>query len=318
MIVTITTNDATTPIYQIIDGFATNTVAVIITDQSGDNLTNKGDGNADFNEPPFGQPASPTQGFKLPTLLQQLGNVLIGPQGAPGAVGPDSTTDTDFTERSVNTGIANDTVTLSAPTVPAGFTVEISTNGGGSYTTVSGGGSTTLAVNFGQTADILVRVTAPAGQTVLTGFSAVIQAASGVTPANTNRTIDRLFTGFLSLTKSATVTNGTGVGGATDAVPGAEIEFVVTYANIMSVVAAGSGNSSLAATNVVITENGAAGSNNWATYTTQVVGSASDLNNGPNPGVVAGDSAGSNVLTDTISSLPAGASGTFRFKRLIN
>jgi hypothetical protein len=339
-IVTITTTNATTPIYQIADSFATNTVGSVVTDQTGDNDTNEGDGNADFDEPVQGASDVAGKGFRVVTLLQQLGSVLIGPFGNPGASGPGGN-DTDFTERSVNTGIAgvapggvttaggtvtfvntvqntgnaNDTFTLSAPTVPAGFTVEISTAGaGGPYTDVSGGGTTTLAINFGQTADIHVRITAPAGRTVLTPFSTVIQAASGISPANTNRTIDRLFTGFVRLSKSASVSNATGVGGATDAVPGAEIEFVILYENIMTAVAAGSGNSSLSAQNLVITEDGAAGTNNWATYTTQVVGSASDTNGG----AITGDSAGSNVLTDTVASLPAGANGTFRFKRRIN
>ena len=344
MIVTITTTNASTPIYQIIDAFATNTVLAVVTDQSGDAVVNKGDGNGNYNEPPLGQPVSPTQGFMLPTLLQQVGSVLLGPQGFPGATGPTDQND-DFTERSVNTGIAgvapggvttaggvftfvntvqntgnaNDTFTLSAPTVPAGFTVEISTTGlAGAYTTVSGGGSTTLALNFGQSGDIHVRVTAPAGQTVLTGFSSILQAESGVTPGSTNRTIDRLYTGFVRLLKSATVTNATGVGGASDAVPGAQIEFVIAYANVMTAVAAGSGNSSLTASNIVITEDGAAGTNNWATFTAQVVGSASDVNTTGTPGSITGDSAGSNVLTDTIASLPAGGSGTFRFRRVIN
>ncbi len=344
LIVTITTTNASTPIYQIVDAFATNSVAAVVTDQSGDAVTNKGDGNGNYNEPPLGQPVSPTQGFMLPTLLQQLGNVLLGPQGNPGATGP-TDQNNDFTERSVNTGItgvapggvttaggvitfvntvqntgnSNDTFTLSAPTVPAGFTVEISTTGaGGPYTVVSGGGTTTLALNFGQSADIHVRITAPAGQTVLTGFSAVLQAASAVTPGSTNRTIDRLYTGFIRLIKTANVTNATGVGGATDPVPGAQIEFVIAYTNVMTAVAAGSGNSSMTASNIVITENGASGTNNWAAFTTQVVGSALDANSTGTAGTITGDSAGSNVLTDTVASLPAGGSGTFRFRRLIN
>jgi hypothetical protein len=339
LIVTITTTNASTPIYAIVDSFATNSVSVVVTDQSGDNDTNEGDFNADFDEPTVGEPDVMGKGFKIQTLLLQLGNVLLGPQGQPGATGPTSQDD-DFTERSVNTGIAgvapggsttasgsvvfvntvqntgnaNDTFTLDAPTVPAGFTVEISTAGaGGPWTDVSAGGSTTLAVSFGASADIHVRVTAPAGQTVLTGFAAHIRATSGITNTNSNRTIDRLFTGFVRLTKSAIVTNGTGVGGASDPVPGAEIEFVITYENVMTAVVAGSGNSSLTATNLVITEDGAAGSNNWATYTTQVVGSASDTNGG----TITGDAAGSNVLTDTVASLAAGSNGTFRFKRLI-
>ncbi len=91
------------------------------------------------------------------TLLLQIGSVLIGPLGAPAAVGPTDNND-DYTNKSTNpaniapggtttaaaqlvytntvqnTGNANDTFTLDAPTVPAGFTVEISTNGGGAYT----------------------------------------------------------------------------------------------------------------------------------------------------------------------------------------
>jgi hypothetical protein len=342
-IVTITATNASTPIYQIFDAFATNKVNVVLTDQSGDTDTNQGDRNANFNEPVQGGTDVAGQGFMVVTLLQQLGNVLIGPSGAPAAVGPGSSNNTDFTERSVNTGIAgvapggattalgsvtfvntvqntgnaNDTFTLSAPTVPAGFTVEISTAGlGGPYTDVSSGGTTTVAVNYGASANIHVRVTAPAGKTVLTAFATVVRATSGITSTNSNETIDRLFTGFIRLTKSASTMDSTGNPGP--AIPGNHIEFVVTYENIMTAVVAGSGNSSLSAENLTITENGGTGGNNWATFTTQVVGSASDVNNGPNAGQIAGDAAASNVLTDTVSSLPAGASGTFRFKRRIN
>ena len=337
LILTITTTNATTPIYGILDVFARNTTATIITDQSGDTLTGKGDGNADFNEPRLGlDPVSATQGFQQPTLLQQIGNVLIGPSGQPGAVGPTSSND-DYTNRSVNTGIAttppgnltdasgiviftntvqntgnaNDTYTLSAPTVPAGFTVEISTNNGGSYTTISGGGSVSLALAFGGSADVLVRVTSPAGRSALTGFETVIRATSTTTPASFNETIDRLFTGFLRLDKTFTVTNGTGVGGATDAVPGAVIEYVITYTNIMTT--GGTNNSSLSITNLVITENGNTAPNNWGARTDQVVGSASDTRGG----TITGDAAGSSALTDTVTSLGPGQSGIFRFKRTI-
>lgn len=338
LIVTITTTNATTPIYEIVDGFANNTLSSVVTDQSGDNLTNNGDGNANFNEPLQGGSAVAGQGFQQPTLLQQTGSVLLGPSGAPNAVGPTNNND-DFTNRSVTTGIAgvqpggvttasgqivytntvqntgnaNDTFTFTAPTVPAGFTVEISTNGGTSYTTVSGGGSTTLAVGFGASANILVRITAPTAQTILTGFSTTIRATSGIDNTQKNDTIDRLYTGFIHLTKTATVSNATGVGNATDAVPGADIIYTITYNNIMTSAAVGSGNSTLAATNLVITENGSSGSNNWGTTTTQVVGSASDSNSG----TITGDTAGSTVLTDTVASVAAGSSGTFTFKRKI-
>ncbi|MFN2598294.1 MAG: beta strand repeat-containing protein, partial [Pyrinomonadaceae bacterium] len=345
LIVTITATDATTPIYEIVDSFATNTVNAVVSDQSGDNSTNTGDRNADFDEPTVGQPGVLGKGFKIQTLLQQTGGVLLGPSGAPAATGPGGDNNLDFTNRSSrlginhapggttdvqdtvtftntvqNTGNAGDTFTLTAPTVPAGFTVEISTNGGTSWTTVSGGGSTTLAVSFGASANFLVRVTVPVGQTVLTGFSTTIRATSGIDNTKRNDTIDRVYTGFVRLDKSFTISNTTGVGAATDPVPGADIVYTITYTNIMTAANAGggAGNSTLAASTLVITEDGASGGNNWGLalpnrYTDQVVGSASDSNGGS----ITGDTANSTVLTDTIASLPAGTNGTFTFKRRI-
>lgn len=337
MQVTITTTNATTPIYEIVDAFANNSIGSQITDQSGDAVANRGDSNANFDEPlPAGTPTS-NQGIQQQTLLQQLGSVLIGPNGQPAAVGPTNNND-DYTNRSVNTGIAgvapsgtttasgqvvftntvqntgnaNDTFTLTAPTVPAGFTVEISTNNGTSYSTVSGGGSVTLAISYNSSAQILVRVSAPSGKAVLTGFDTVIQAASGITPANTNQTIDRLYTGFIRLDKTYTITNSTGVGGATDAVPGAVITYTITYTNIAST--GGTNNSTLTASNLVITEDGSAAPNNWGANTNHVVNQATDSRGG----AITGDSAAtSTVLTDTIATLPAGQSGTFTFKRQI-
>lgn len=332
---TITTNNTNTPIYGIAESFARTSLLATVTDQSGDASTNKGDGNANFDEPLFGQSATANQGFQLPTLLLQIGNVLIGPASNANAVGPTNTND-DYTNRSVSTGIAgvapggvttalgvfvftntiqntgnvNDTYTLTAPTVPAGFTVEISTNGGTSYTTVSGGGSTTIAIAFASSANILVRITAPAGQTVLTSYDSVIRAVSGVTAANSNNTIDRLYTGFIRMVKAFTVQNSTGVGAATDPVPGAQITYTITYTNVSS--SGGTGNSTLTATGLIITENGTAAPNNWGTFTDHVVGASDTLS-----GVITGDALLSNVLTDTVPSVSPGASGVFTFKRVI-
>ncbi len=218
MIVTVNTGiNASIPIDEIGDAFATNFVNSTITDQSGDGTTNNGDGNADFNE---GYVAAPGHGVIQRTLLMQVGSVLLGPSGAPGAVGPTDNND-DYTNKSTNpgniapgnnttasaqlvyvntlqnNGNANDTYTVDAPTVPAGFTVELSTDGGTTYTDVSSGGSVSLAVNFGSSANINVRVTVPAGKTVLTPFSTVIRATSTVTAAASNNTIDRSYTGFV-------------------------------------------------------------------------------------------------------------------------
>jgi hypothetical protein len=336
MLVTVNTNvNASNPINEIGDTFGTNSIGSTITDQSGDTVANAGDGSANFDE--GNQPGNVDgNGVPQPTTLQATGAVLNGPNGAPNATGPTNNND-DYTNKGLNAGLAgvapggnttaggtvvftntvqntgnaNDTYTLTAPTVPTGFTAEISTDGGSTWTTVSGGGSVSLAVNYGQTANYQVRVTVPSGRPVLTGYDTVIRAASTNTPSATNDTIDRVYTGFVRLTKTATVTNSTGVGGAGDAVPGAVIEYVVAYSNISST--GGAGSVGATATNVVITENGSAAPNNWGTTTAQVVGSASDSTGG----TITGDAVGSTSLTDTVPSLAPGASGTFRFRRTI-
>jgi hypothetical protein len=333
MIVTVNNGiNASTIIDEIGDVFGKNSLNQGISDQSDDLTANNGDGNADFNE---GYSAGPGHGVILRTTLVQTGSVLIGPSGAAGAVGPTDTND-DYTNKAVNTGIAgvapggvttasgqivyvntiqntgnaNDTFTLDAPTVPAGFTVEISTDGGTTYTNVSAGQSVTLAITWGSSANINVRITEPAGKTVLTGFDTVVRATSANTPASFNRTIDRLYTGFVRLDKSQSVANGTGVGAATDAVPGAVITYSITYTNV-STSNGGAGCVKLTASNVVITEDGLAAPNNWGTYTTNN-GAPSDSGSG----VVVTVSA--TKYTDTIASLAAGATGTFTFKRAIN
>lgn len=332
VVTTLTGIDASIPIDEIGDTFGRNSVNATITDQSGDATSNNGDGNANFTE---GYVAGAGHGVIQQTTLMQVGSVLIGPSGAAGAVGPTDNND-DYTNKSVNTGIAgvapggvttalgqlvyvntvqntgntSDTFTIDAPTVPAGFTVEVSTDGGTNYTTVSGGGSVSLAIGYGASANIHVRITEPAGRTVLTGFDTVIRATSTVTPGANNRTIDRLYTGFVRLVKSYTVSNGTGVGGATDAVPGAVITYSITYENIST--SNGDANCvKLTAQNLVITEDGLAAPNNWGTYTTHT-GTAGDSGSG----VVVVVSP--TVYTDTIASLAPGASAIFTFQRSIN
>jgi hypothetical protein len=361
LIVTITTSDATTPIYAVVDSFATNTVGTVLNDQSdspGAEVTNRGDRNANFDEPRFGiDPVDTGKGVRQPTLLQQVGNVLIGPSGQPAATGPGSDNNTDFTNRSVTTGItgvppcagpaipacstnapgfivftntvrntgnSTDTFTLTAPTVPLGFTVGVSTNPAGPFTAISGGGTFVLSPLARNTnADVYVRVDAPAVQQILTGFDSIIQAASGNTPANTNRTIDRLYTGFVRLNKTVSVVDASGNPSAV--IPGATIIYEINFSNVMTVPDAGSNSSSLTATNIVITEDGGAGSNNWATYTTQVIvpmPSVVDGSNNPFGTVTDGSgnpvTALTNVLKGNVPTLASGQNGKFTFRRLIN
>ncbi len=207
--------------------------------------------------------------------VDSAGSVLLGPSGFPGAFGSGTDTSNDYTNRSVNTGIAtvapggnttasgtvvftnsvqntgnaNDTYTFTAPTKPAGFTVEVSVNGlGTDYVNVTT--SPTHAVAQGATATILVRVTAPSGNVVLTAYPTIVRATSATTPAANNDTVDRLYTGYLSLAKSQIVDNATGRGGATDPVPGATIAYVVAYDNVTS--SGGTNNSTITASSIVL------------------------------------------------------------------
>ena len=76
----------------------------------------------------------------------------------------------------------------------------------------------TVPVAHGAAAIFFTRISAPAGLKVLTGFATVIRAMSTITPAATNDTIDRLYTGFIRLEKTVTVNNSTGAGGPNDPV----------------------------------------------------------------------------------------------------
>jgi hypothetical protein len=260
------------------------------------------------------------------------GDVLIGPCGVPGAMGPTGVND-DFTNRSVNTGIANvapggfttasgsivfrntiqnsgggdDVFLISAPSSPQGFAIEIGTDNGEHYLALNGAGANVaLAVAYRAATIVLVRITVPAGLNLLTGFDTVIRATSTATATAANETIDRVYTGFIRLDKSATVLNTE----SGQAKPGAEIEFIITYSNVSSV--AGVGNDLLTAHNLVISENGNSATNNWGDTTEHIVG-ASD-NRG---GTIIGDQDGSKSLTDIVSILEAGQTGVFKFRRRV-
>ena len=308
MIVTITTSNATNPIVEQGDAYAKNSLNVQISAVSN----------------------------TITTTLISVGGVLNGPQGQPGAVGPTDNND-DYTNKSVsvgiagippggvtnatsgaisftntlqNTGNANDNFTLTVASFPAGATVVVE-----GVTVILNGVATgnpvpPLAIAYAGSSNYSVAITLPAGKTVLSGYDTVIRATSGNTNSSTNDTIDRVYTGFVRLDKVATVANATGVGGLTDAVPGAVITFAITYTNVSS--SGGTNNVQLTATNIVITENGNTVTNNWATYTNHVVGATDTLG-----GSITGDSVGSTLLTDTIASLAAGQSGVFTFKRQI-
>lgn len=355
VIVTINANaNANLPVLSIVDSFANNTFGNRITDQSGDTVANAGNGRADLSPAgsnPNGSNLSDPgnvdgDGVLQLTLIARLGSVFNGPNAAPQAVGPTNTND-DYTNRSVSTGIsgvapggvttasgsvtfqntventgnADDVYTLTVTnfaSLPAGTTLVITTPSG-SVTVDDPTDSITISVARGATANYTVQFNLPTGQTVLTAYAAIIRATSTNTPAQSNDTIDRLYTGFLRLQKSVAVDNTTGVGGATDAVPGADIVYTVTYENISSS-GGGAGNVQLTATGIAIREDGNAAPNNWAANTTQVTS--------PMPAATGGTvvdnatnlpvTAGTTFLRADIPSLAPGSNGTFTFRRRIN
>jgi hypothetical protein len=271
-----------------------------------------------------------------------------GPNGAPAATGPGAApanTNTDYTNKAVdpaapttptvfdntmkNTGNGADTFTIKpavgAGSFPTGSTVEISIDGGSTYTTVVSAGAlsgtpsvTTASVAAGASLNYKVRVTLPTGVVLNAGYDTVITVCSVTDPLVTNNTIDRLFPGYLVLNKTAVVSNGTGVGGATDPVPGADINYTITATNV-SAAPSGTGSVDLPAQLVSITDDGDLGANNWASTTNYVAGEAAN-NDGTAVTPTVGASTGAvaqGKYTAAIGTLNGGKVGTLTFSRKI-
>jgi hypothetical protein len=234
----------------------------------------------------------------------------------------------------------------------------------GTFAFVTGSGNNTAgAVSLGNpvtlngvgstlTAQYSVAVTLPAGTLLSTdtlkGYPVVIKAFSG---AVSNKTIDRVYTGFVKLEKKSRILQGTGpavsvANGTLDGTPktsvaaGNIIEYEITYKNI-SEPNVGSGNAILKANNLVITEDGTGtiGSNTWGKDanndgiidTTNVPSSAADIAGtityfkGATGASPTAQLTGTTVTTDTTkyvdevtNVLDPGGNGSFSFKRKMN
>jgi hypothetical protein len=162
-------------------------------------------------------------------------------------------------------------------------------------------------------------------------------------PSNT--TIDRVYTGFVTLLKEARVLEDADSNAATPptpvsgnagsfttnqadlsaaAIPGRFIEYRITYKNISEGQGTGSNNVILNANNLTITEDGLAGTNNWFTFTKdplfpgQAKGTASDsLNPSQTTITVTVNGSDIQVYTDTLPAIAPQATGTFTFNRQI-
>ncbi len=163
-----------------------------------------------------------------------------------------------------------------------------------------------------------------------------------------NIKIDRVYTGYLELLKQSRVVQGSGpavVGAGTGTAadqgvfsdtpktpaPGNILEYLLTYENI-STPASGSSNVVLNANNIVITEDGAASPNNWATTTFNVPNSATVVLNAAGGAVssfgavitffngltpLSTTDPAVNKYIDSIPTLTPGQQGFFRFQRVV-
>jgi len=338
------------------------------------------------------------------TTIALAGAILNGPNGLPGAVGPNNNND-DFTNRSspipINTapGAAIDpsavtfTNTLSNPSTtdpltnillvpdvagfvatvgdqlpPSGTTVTliygnltpaVYTFNGKDFIYTSGGNVTIQTLAPGQTVSYNVVVDLPSSTPLSTdtgkGFSIPIFAFKDVNgdsrpgtlvaEPTQNRTIDRVYTGFLKLVKEARIL---AQDGATEiqtwtqlsadlvgkGAKGRFIEYRVRYTNI-SIAPTGTGNATLDAKNVTISEDGVNGGNTWARDidlntvidTSHSMGSVSVTYGGPSSVIYSpsGEQTGTTAATDvTLYVHKPGViiqpqtSGTFIFRRKIN
>jgi hypothetical protein len=183
-------------------------------------------------------------------------------------------------------------------------------------------------VNYGVDVDL------PTNTPQLVGYSVPVTAFvdindDGILAATEpqNKTVDRVYTGYLKLTKEAQITDANGglveafTAAPKKAQPGQSIEYKITYTNISEVAPANSGSVTLNAAKIKVTEDGNAAPNNWAPITTHKANSATDSNNGaitfdgsPNGN---GGSAVS-VYQDVVAG-PLGpqAAGSFRFTRVV-
>lgn len=231
----------------------------------------------------------------------------------------------------------------------------ISTYTAASGWTLTGGAAIVIpSIAAGASQNYTVDVTLPAGTLQSTnggaaanGFPVPILASSTTAFGTlTNLTTDTVFTGVLRLVKLGQVFNADGspcdaaptlTPSPSCVIPGNFIVYGIAYTNIAPQVA-GTGNALLSVDNIVITEDGQAAPNNFATVvrgvvrTSNVKGSASDTTTGNTItffnalGSNVGDITGAGTPTadvtkyvDTFAaSLPPGATGTFTFRRKIN
>lgn len=248
---------------------------------------------------------------------------------------------------------ANTTLTLTYSGTSATYTYN-----GTQWTLTNGTAVSVPSIPASTSVNYTASVQLPAGTVLSTdtlkGFPVTILAdvdtnGNGVADAgeSTNQTIDRVFTGFLKVSKLARIVAADGAtvvqdysAGPTSAniQPGRFIDYKITYQNVATAPGSGVSDQILNANAATITEDGTSGSNNWAltgstgiSLTSNVTGSATDSGSGSvtffngNPPASGTDKTGTvpagdvTKYVDTASGPVApGTSLTFIFRRKIN
>jgi hypothetical protein len=245
------------------------------------------------------------------------------------------------------TDLPNGTLVTITDPATGGSSATYSYNSTGGFTFVSGTGTATatnpvkITVPGGGTAPYTVTIDLPSAAQ-LKGYpvpiTAFVDTNNDGSPANdpSNITIDRLYTNYVSLVKDARVleANGTPVSGpagtyttvqadlSAAATPGRIIEYRITYQNIST--SGGTNSVTLPANNLLIKENGAAGTNNWGSTTLDPAfpttgGNGSATASGGTIAVTPGGTpADIQEYRNTVLTVaPGSAAGTFIFQRKI-
>ncbi|MEM7793676.1 MAG: hypothetical protein AAF579_04380 [Cyanobacteria bacterium P01_C01_bin.118] len=292
-------------------------------------------------------------------VAEPVSELLNGPDGAPGAVGPTGTDD-DFTNKSAPfsdgdppvvaftntvkndssndgwvtlTPIAPDTVddlpnnTTATIIAPNGTRTLFTYDGAGTWTKTSGpdvvvairaDGSTVGPDEF----DYGVEVDLPSAGVVeqdsypvpiLAQFDSVADGQNQIYVAD-NITIDRVYTGFLELVKTAQVLRGDGPPVSGNPAPGNHIRYRVTYTNISETeTGAMQGNVLLTASDLAIIEDGTERACNYAVLTTSN-NWALDNDNGDGDGTLSTDLDTRHVPGSVdMANLDAGSTGSVLF-----
>jgi hypothetical protein len=229
---------------------------------------------------------------------------------------------TDFVIDAGNTPVTIPTLT---PGTPVSYTVEVNLPSG-----------TPLSTDTGTPRGDFPSYPVPIYAFVDANSDGSPQPATEVT----NATIDRVYTGFLRLLKEARVLDANGneiqafsTAPATANIrPGNIIEYRITYTNISSPLGSGANSQTLSAANIVITEDGVAGTNNWAedqngdgTIDTQNVIGRTSSTNGTVTFAPTGDVRGTTAATDVTqyqnnlgaTTIAPSGTGTFTFQRQV-